>query len=230
MTVGTEVIQNYLRVTQNICQSATTSGRDPEKIKLLAVSKKQPVTVIQELINQYPGILIGENYVQEFADKSAHLHGDFQSHLIGPLQSNKVKKAVTLFDVIQSVGTFKIASLISKEAGKINKIQRIYLQVNISEDSDKSGFAPAELPSVLAEISGLPNLEIIGLMTITKYYSNVTDVLPDFHEMVRLKKVLSADYGQLLVSMGMSADYELAVQAGADLVRVGTDIFGLRNG
>ncbi len=224
------VLQNYQRVLDQIRAVAKEQMLSPEKIKLLAVSKKQSTDLIQLLIDTYPGVLLGENYVQEYAEKSLVLKGDFQVHLIGPLQSNKVKKAVQLFDVIQSVSSWKIAELISKEAVKMNKIQKVYLQVNISKDQDKSGFLESELLLSIGKFRQLSGLEIIGLMTITKYYSNVTEVLPDFEQMAKLRDLLIADsqFESLGLSMGMSADYLLAVKSGADLVRVGTDIFGSR--
>ncbi len=230
MSIRPEVLQNYYFVTEQIKQVALRHNRDASKIGLLAVSKKQPPEIVQMLIDQFPGIMIGENYVQEFAEKEKLLKGDFKAHLIGPLQSNKIKKAVSLFAVIQSVSSLKIAEQISKEATKINKVQQIYLQVNISEDLKKSGFAAEELLAIFPVIKDLPNVEILGLMTITKYYSKILDVLPDFEQMVRLRDNIGLKFGVLSLglSMGMSSDYQLAVQAGADLVRVGTDIFGKR--
>ena len=197
---------------------------------LLVVSKKQSPERMQTLIDYQPGIQFGENYVQEFELKKPHLAGNYQVHLIGPLQSNKVRKAVSLFNVIQSVGSLKIAELISQEAEKQGKIQKVFLQVNISEDQGKAGFLRAEIEDLFFKIIALPNLEILGLMTITRFYSNIEDVVPDFQQMSSLRERILKRYQipNLLLSMGMSADYDLAIKAGADLVRVGTSIFGER--
>ncbi|MCL4135478.1 UNVERIFIED_CONTAM: hypothetical protein GTU68_035798 [Idotea baltica] len=176
-------------------------------------------------------IIFGENYVKEYADKKAELTGNFKTHLIGPLQSNKVKKAVEIFDCIQSVHSEKVLKLINKEAEKLNKEMDVFLQVNISEDEAKSGFQKEELVEIFNKdfINKLANINIAGLMCITAFYENKEDVRPDFIKMCEIKKELELSNNiKLELSMGMSADYQIAIEEGASMVRIGSSLFGER--
>lgn len=230
MSVETEIETRFLQVRARVEQSAQQAGRDPKLITIVAVSKKQPI----EKLVAYQNICIkhgltpvfGENYVQEFRDKLPRLTIPWQAHLIGPLQRNKVTKAVELFDCIQSVHTPEIAQAISAAAQKRSKVQEVFLQVNISNDPAKSGFAEQGLEETYQRLSALPGMRIAGLMTITMDYENAEDARPDFASMRNLRSRLAVS--TLKLSMGMSQDFTVAIQEGADIIRVGTALFGPR--
>lgn len=218
---------NYLNVKSAINSIAAKIGRNSEDIKIVAVSKKIPAVDVQKFINEATcPIILGESYVQEFLEKSQVLKGRYESHLIGPLQSNKVKLAVGRFDIIQSVHSMKIAQMISKRASELKITQRIFLQVNISADPAKKGFLSEEICKLYGELSALPGVSVEGLMTITFDYEDPESARPDFIALRELRNSINPD---LRLSMGMSADYEIAVSEGADLIRVGTAIFGERS-
>lgn len=231
------VEESYTRIMEQIGAAAGRSGRPPSEIALVAVSKKQSLDLIQELRGvterlSHP-LILGENYVQEFKAKRPFLSG-VEAHLIGPLQRNKVRDALKLFDVIESVHSLELAHAIEREAALQGRAVGVYLQVNISEDEKKAGFAPDALSSVLEEISLLKNLRLLGLMTITRYFDVAEEVRPYYRAMNLLRDRVIGD-GHLFqgercrLSMGMSLDFEVAIEEGADLVRVGTALFGERN-
>ena len=197
--------------------------------KLVCVTKTVNAQRINESIRA-GATIIGENKVQEYEDKCDELL-PCEKHLIGHLQSNKVKKAVQLFDVIQSVDSLKLIQEIDKKARAINKIQKIFLQVNIGNEPQKFGFADNEIARVLTEIHTIKNIHVQGLMCIppfespeeTRSYFKRMKVL--FDEMQQ-KKHDNIDIQEL--SMGMSSDYRIAIQEGATMVRIGSSIFGNR--
>lgn len=197
--------------------------------KLVCVTKTVNAQRINESIRA-GATIIGENKVQEYEDKCDELL-PCEKHLIGHLQSNKVKKAVQLFDVIQSVDSLKLIKEIDKKARAINKIQKIFLQVNIGNEPQKFGFADNEIARVLTEIHTIKNIHVQGLMCIppfespeeTRSYFKRMKVL--FDEMQQ-KKHDNIDIQEL--SMGMSSDYRIAIQEGATMVRIGSSIFGNR--
>jgi pyridoxal phosphate enzyme (YggS family) len=220
--------------------AATKVGRDPSKISLIAVSKTKPVEVMREYADvarklSLP-ILFGENYLQEIKEKQPQLPGGSELHMIGPLQSNKVRDAVRLCDVIESVHSAKVLELIAKEAARIEKRQRILLQVNIGHDEKKSGFTPEGLGNALTIYEkNLKYLQLEGLMTILPYEEDPEASRPHFKAMAELRGELIAQargalfYNHtILLSMGMSDDFGIAIEEGADIVRVGTAIFGER--
>jgi pyridoxal phosphate enzyme (YggS family) len=181
-------------------------------------------------------VVFGENYVQELKSKRAELPQDVVVHLIGPLQSNKIRDAVRYADVIQSVHSASVLLGIAKEALKQGKQQRVFLQVNIGEDPQKSGFRSEDIAVLLADSKAYAaSVQIMGLMTITPYYEQPEQARPDFAKMSKLREeLLTAGLagafvgGRPLLSMGMSADFDVAIEEGADLVRVGTALFGER--
>ena len=197
--------------------------------KLVCVTKTVNAQRINESIRA-GATIIGENKVQEYEDKCDELL-PCEKHLIGHLQSNKVKKAVQLFDVIQSVDSLKLIQEIDKKARAINKIQKVFLQVNIGNEPQKFGFADNEIARVLTEIHTIKNIHVQGLMCIppfespeeTRSYFKRMKVL--FDEMQQ-KKQDNIDIQEL--SMGMSSDYRIAIQEGATMVRIGSSIFGNR--
>lgn len=215
---------------------ARSAYQDRGPVTLICVSKKQPVSAMQALIdaNLFAGAgpVFGENYVQEFEDKQLLLDGPFAAHCIGNLQSNKVKKALRIFDVIETVDSEKLAAAIDREAHKTGRIMPVFLQVNISRDNGKAGFLPESLSlDFVRSLNALENLRLIGLMTVTRFYEEPEAARPDFIALRELRDSLQAGDAELpplLLSMGMSADFEIAIEEGANLVRVGSAIFGER--
>lgn len=224
-----------LEIEDRIRHAAIRSGRQPEEVTLIAVSKHQNA----ELVNQYCQFqagrgrqpILGENYVQEFRDKRPALPQQLQCHLIGPLQRNKAKLAVNLFTVIESVDSERLIEEINKEALKANKLQELFLQVNISNDSGKSGFSVEHLDATfLASLGKYEAVRLKGLMAITKLYDEAEQARHDFKKLkelgFRVKSSLSLH--ECCLSMGMSQDFEVAIEEGATHVRIGTALFGER--
>lgn len=182
-------------------------------------------------------VIFGESYLQEYRQKASHLSDYDEVHLIGPLQSNKVREAVASFDLIHSVHSEKILALIAREAARIGKRQRILLQVNIGEDPRKSGFAVADVERILSLVEGeAASVQLEGLMTITPFYDNPEDARGDFRAMANLRRELLQkgwqgvfQGGEIRLSMGMSGDFAVAIEEGADFVRIGTALFGARD-
>ena len=219
-------------VKNRIETAARGCGRDPETIRLVAVSKTVPTNRVRQAIEAGATIL-GENYVQEARTKFNDLATYPVSwHFIGHLQSNKAKYAVRLFDLIHSVDTLKLARELDKQSHKINKIQEVLIQVNISEEASKSGVNVKDTYNLLKNISLLENLSVKGLMTMPPYFNAPEKVRPYFAALRGLRDRL--DQQGLLnmslseLSMGMTGDFEVAIQEGATLVRIGTAIFGKR--
>jgi pyridoxal phosphate enzyme (YggS family) len=227
-------------VLETIAAAAARSGRVRRDITLVAVTKTHPVSILREFskhaAERSEPVIFGENYIQEIKAKRPEIEPSAEIHLIGPLQSNKVRDAVKLCDVIQSAHSLKVLEQIAAEAGRISKRQRIYLQVNISDDAAKSGFCEDELPTAIQLVrQSSATLQLEGLMTITAFYDHPQDARPDFRKMAELRERLVArgdliafHEGRIRLSMGMSADFAIAIEEGADLVRVGTALFGER--
>jgi len=225
--------ENLYEVQQNIKDSLgkRTSADRQEEIKLIAVTKNHDVIAMREAIDA--GVqLVGENRLQEALSKAEILDRAVEWHLIGHLQTNKVKQAVSLFSLIHSVDSVKLAVEIDKAAKKIGKVQDVLLQVNLAKEESKSGLYQEDLPAVLEQIETLRNVRLCGLMCIAPNYSAVEQTRPLFKAMYGLfqelkkKEFKAADIRYL--SMGMSHDYTIAIEEGANIVRVGTAIFGQR--
>lgn len=222
-------------VRKEIAAAAIRSQRAAIDITLVCVSKTFPVEIMNEaaesLVSRGLPVIFGENYLQEYEGKKPLIKVPHIAHCIGHLQSNKVAKAVALFDVIESVHSEKVLALIEKEALKIGKVMPLFIQVNISADPQKSGFATADLERIFSEV--LPDcraVEVLGLMAITELYDNREDARKDFRALKKIGEVLSRQCGKTLaLSMGMSADYDIAIEEGATHVRVGSALFGSRN-
>lgn len=233
-----QILDNYLRVRELVDQAARKAGRDPKQVRVVAVSKTKSFEMMHELQQalerRAETVTFGENYVQEFKAKQELFGSAVDCHLIGPLQSNKAKDAVKLFSMIESVHSSQLAKVLDKEAKKISKRQRILLQINISSDQQKSGFeAEQALEFINNDLLRCDNLEFRGLMTITRLYPQAEMARADFHALRELTDKISALLGPKApqpfeLSMGMSADFHVAVEEGATLVRVGTAIFGER--
>ena len=229
-----ELLGRYQSLMARVSQACARSARFQSEVTLLAVSKKQPVEMMQDYLEicreQKIVATFGENYVQEFKKKREILNPGYLAHMIGPLQSNKVRDAVALFDLIESVHTVEIAQHIDKAAAKMGKVQSIYLQVNVSSDDLKSGFPVDSVMKQLDQLSNLQNISIDGLMTITRLYDEPEQARPDFRKLRNLRDEAAQHLGRPLgLSMGMSSDFEIAVEQGATVVRVGTALFGERN-
>lgn len=218
-------------VFKKITYAALRSGRNPEEIKLIAVTKSQPIDKIIESVDL--GLRVfGENKVQEAKQKIEKLNEfnfNIKWHMIGHLQSNKVKEAVRLFEIIHSVDSDKLAILIDKEASKIKKIQRALIQVKLSEEETKYGINEDAVEEILELSKKLKYLQIEGLMTIPPYFVNPEDTRPYFRKLRQIKEELSQKgYPLQELSMGMSNDFEVAIEEGSTMVRIGTAIFGPR--
>ncbi len=220
------------RIQDRIAKAAKSCGRSPDEVKLVAVSKTKPVERIQ-LALEAGQDLFGENYIQEAREKvNALAATPARWHFIGHLQSNKAKYAVRLFDLIHSVDSEKLARELNKQAAKIGKVQPVLVQVNISRESSKSGTSRKEAVDLATRISMLESLSLIGLMTMPPFFDNPEKARPYFQELRELRDHIRslAIPGITMdeLSMGMTGDFEAAVEEGATLVRVGTAIFGGR--
>ena len=224
--------QRLEQVKDRIRRAAESCNRDADSVKLVAVSKTIAAESVREAIEAGVTIL-GENYVQEARDKfKALVQYPVSWHFIGHLQSNKAKYAVRLFDLIHSVDSLKLARELNKQAAKLEKIQQILIQVNISGEDTKSGIAPHEAPGLIAEIGSMKNLAVKGLMTMPPYFYQPEKVQPFFAALRELRDQIKAQSLPNIsleeLSMGMTGDFEVAIQEGATLVRIGTAIFGER--
>jgi hypothetical protein len=228
------VAENVARVRERIATACSRAGRDPASVRLMAVSKTHPATAIIEAF--HAGIrLFGENRVQEFAEKSDALRGiDAEFHLIGHLQTNKANKAAELFSGIDSVDSLKLAEKLNAVAEKAGKKLPVLLEINVGAESAKSGFAPdsLELKQLLESASSFPALEIFGLMTIPPHTEDPEGARPYFQQLRKMGDEIARQELPAVsmeeLSMGMSHDFEVAVEEGATCVRVGTAIFGQR--
>lgn len=226
------LIDNYNDVDTRVASACRRSGRQRDEITLIAVSKTKPAEDIATLYNH--GVRdFGENKVQELTEKYEKLPKDIRWHLIGHLQTNKVKYIVDKVYLIHSVDSLKLAEQIEKEACKKNITVNILIQVNVSNEDTKFGLDKEETVKNVEAISKLPHIRIKGLMTIAPFVENGEENRKYFNEL----KQLSVDIQKKnidnvcmdFLSMGMSGDYEAAIEEGATLIRVGTSIFGMRN-
>jgi PLP dependent protein len=221
---------NLTTVMQRILTRTQACGRDPESVHLVAAAKTQPANLVRQAIAEGVGI-VGENYIQEAEEKFATLSDpSIRWHFIGHLQSKKAKHAVRLFELIHSVDSIKLATEIDKQARKVGKIQQILVQVNISKESSKSGIMQEQSLELIRAISAYSNIRVQGLMTMPPYFNAPERARPYFAALRRLRDQLQQDLGTPLgdLSMGMTGDFEVAIEEGATLVRIGTAIFGER--
>lgn len=199
-----------------------------EKIILVAVTKNHEVELMREAIDA-GATDIGENRVQEAADKFPKLDRAVTRHLIGHLQTNKVKAAVKLFDMIQSVDSEHLAAAIDKAAGSIGKVQDVLIQVNAARETQKSGVLLEDLDALINFVDEAKNLRLRGLMMIAPNFPDAEECRPLFRQMRKLfDELKTARESFDFLSMGMTHDYKVAVEEGANVVRVGTAIFGAR--
>lgn len=228
-------------VHDNIMQSAAKAGRNPDLIKLIAVSKTVDIQSIKEAIRAGATIL-GENRVQEAKEKINDLRvqstpigkggtkGGVEWHLIGSLQRNKAKTAVQLFNLIHSVDSVSLADDLNRHAGNVGKTQRILVQVKLAEEQTKHGADEADIMALLDKIMELDNIALQGLMTIPPFYDDPEEARPYFKRLRDIADTaIKKGYPVKELSMGMSNDYQVAIEEGATMIRVGTFIFGERN-
>ena len=227
------ISDNLKYIKNEIADAAFKSGRSADDVRLMAVTKTVSVEYINYAIEHCGIELIGENKVQEYLSKKDTLSLDgVEKHLIGHLQTNKVKKIIKEVDMIQSVDSLHLAQVISKESEKIGITSNILLEINIGDEESKTGFDKVAFTESLEQISLLPNISVKGLMTIPpicesslkleKYFSSMNEY---FNE-IKSKKYENFDFN--ILSMGMSGDYKEAIIHGSNLVRVGSAIFGAR--
>ena len=223
--------ENLKEVEKKILEACERANRNRDEVKLIAVSKTKPVSMLQEIYNE--GIrFFGENKVQELTEKTEQLPEDIQWHMIGHLQRNKVKYIVDKVSMIHSVDSLRLAETIEQEAAKKNVVVNVLLEVNVAEEDTKFGLKVEEVIPLIEQIASFSHIKICGLMTIAPY---VDDPEKNRDIFARLKQ-LSVDINQKNIdnvsvrelSMGMTNDYEVAIEEGATMVRVGTGIFGER--
>ena len=228
-----EIAERYQNVAAKIeaaKQRRTTVPKDAA-VTLVAVTKNHDVAAMREAIAA-GATNVGENRVQEAKGKFAEIGNSVTWHLIGHLQTNKVRQAVKFSDLIHSVDSLHLAETISSEAARIDKVQDILVQVNLAKEDSKSGVYREDLQEVLQAVTKLPNLRLRGLMCMAPNYDDVEKCRPLFREMYKIYqqiKEMGLPASNIdMLSMGMTHDYEIAVEEGANVVRVGTAIFGPR--
>ena len=217
-----------LHVQERMHAAAARAGREPSSVTLVAVSKTMPVDVIRQAVEAGATIL-GENRVQEAAEKVAALPGAAVWHLVGHLQTNKAKQAVQLFELIHSVDSVKLAQTLDRHGREAGKRIRCLVEVNLGGEESKSGTKEAGTRDLLAAARDLPNLQVEGLMAIPPFLPSPEEVRPYFQRLRALRDRLQGEGFRLPeLSMGMTHDFEVAIEEGATLVRIGTAIFGPR--
>jgi pyridoxal phosphate enzyme (YggS family) len=225
------IAANLQDIMGRIRSAERAGGREPGAVRLVAVSKTRPAAEVIQAF-QAGQIVFGENYVQELLEKAAEVTEAVEWHFIGHLQSNKVRQIAGLVRMIHSVDRFSLAEEISRQWGKLGRCCDILIQVNLSGEVTKSGTTEAGALQLVRDVSSLPHVRIRGLMTMPAFFDDPEAARPFFAELMRLSRWIEAEalpgVEMRDLSMGMSGDFEAAIQEGATLVRVGTSIFGSR--
>lgn len=225
------ITENLKDVRERINAACRRAGRNPEEVTLISVSKTKPVSMLMEAYEAGERDF-GENHVQEILEKRPQIPQDANFHMIGHLQTNKVAQVIDKVVLIHSVDTVHLAEKIEKEAAKRNLTANVLLEVNAAKEESKYGFDPDAVEDALCEISAFPHVCVRGLMTIAPNVENAEDNRRYFQKMYQLYvdiKRKNIDNGLMSVlSMGMTGDFEVAVEEGATMIRVGTGIFGSR--
>ena len=224
--------ENLQEVEERIQEACRRAGRDRSEVTLVAVSKTKPVSMLKEAYDL--GVRVfGENKVQEIREKYEALPKDIEWHMIGHLQTNKVKYIADKVSLIHSVDSLRLAETIEKEAVKHNRIVDILLEVNVAEEESKFGIKTSEVLALAENVVQLPHIRLRGLMTIAPFVENPEKnraIFANLHELYVDIKDKNIDNGTVsILSMGMTNDYEVAIEEGATMVRVGTGIFGARD-
>jgi pyridoxal phosphate enzyme (YggS family) len=225
------IASNLQDIQDRIRTAALASGREPASVRLVAVSKTRPAGDVAEAC-QAGQTVFGENYVQELVAKAAEVPEAVEWHFIGHLQGNKVRQIAGLVTMIHSVDRFSLAEEISRQWGRLGRRCDILIQVNLSGEATKSGTTEAGALQLVRAVSNLENVRISGLMTMPPFFDDPEAARPFFAELQRLSQRIEVEgipgVEMRELSMGMSGDFEAAIQEGATLVRVGTSIFGAR--
>jgi len=227
-----DVAGNYRRILDRITAAAAKARRNPSEIRLLAAAKSQSVDGIRAAIAAGVNV-IGENYVQEAADKKKLIADPIEWHMIGHLQRNKATLAVELFHVIESLDNLALARELDKEGAKRGKTIRVFVEVNLGGEESKSGVAKEKTKALMEALSELSHISIEGLMTVPPFRENVEEVRSYFRELRELRdqvgKLSLPNVELKELSMGMTHDYTVAIEEGATIVRIGTALFGPRS-
>ncbi len=224
--MSVDIARNVAEVRERIARACARAGRNPEEIILIAVSKTVDVARIQQAI--FAGIdHFGENYYQEAREKIPAIHAPVQWHFIGHLQKNKARGVVPLFEWIHTVDDLELAQEIDRRAQAVGKQQRVLIEVNIAREPQKYGVAPEEALSLAERIAQLPNVRLEGFMGMAPIVERAEQARPYFAELRRLFEQLPKA-NRVHLSMGMTQDFEVAIEEGATMVRIGTAIFGAR--
>jgi PLP dependent protein len=225
----TELEQSLSAVRERVAAAAERARRNPDAVIIVAVTKAIAPERVEEA--RAAGLTVfGENKVQEAKAKIPLVSSRARWHMIGHLQTNKARDAVALFELIHSVDSVKLAGELDKCAGRAGKTQPILLEINVSGEASKSGLKHEDLAAALEQISALPRIEIRGLMTMAPFTEDIEKARPHFRRLRELRDEMENRFGVRLpeLSMGMSHDFEAAVEEGATMVRIGTAIFGER--
>jgi len=225
-----EIGKNLNQVREGMERAAAKVGRDPGEIRLVAVTKTVPIERVKEAIRAGASI-IGENYIQEARHKREEIgQGDIQWHFIGHLQTNKAKYAVRLFDLIHSVDSVKVARALNARAAAEGKVMDCLIEVNISQEESKFGITSEHTLTLAQEMTTLENISLMGLMTMPPYFDDPESSRPYFIALRQLKEAIERNGIPLSeLSMGMTTDFETAIEEGATIIRVGRAIFGERS-
>lgn len=227
------IAQNIRRVRESIAETCAKNNRRPEEVQIVAVTKTKPASFIEQAIQA--GItIIGENRVQEAAEKKSQVTGAATWHLVGHLQTNKARKALKIFDLIESVDTLHLAEKLDTESKKLGRQTDILIQVNTSGEQSKFGVAPSQAAALVETISQQCDaLRIKGLMTIGLFTDDPNKIKPCFVRLRELSEQLASrnlpNVEMKHLSMGMSGDYQIAIEEGATLIRLGRILFGERD-
>lgn len=225
-------IRDHLNeVRENIQKACEKAGRSPQEVTLIAVSKTKPLFMLEEAY-EAGARDFGENKVQEILEKHPKMPEDARFHMIGHLQRNKVKQVLPHVVLIHSVDSYRLAEQISQEAGKLGITAKILLEVNVAKEESKFGMMPEDVEEMAGQIAALPHLQIEGLMTIAPFVDDPEKNRPVFRKLYQLsvdiKKKNIDNVNMGVLSMGMTGDYQVAVEEGSTMIRVGTGIFGAR--
>jgi len=224
----TTIRENFLKVKEQIERGAQRSKRDPGEIKLVVVSKTVDPARIREAI-EAGAVLLGENYVQEAQKKIETMGRPVAWHFIGHLQSNKAKVAVQLFDMIHSLDSVHLAEELNRRAMQANRVIQVLIEVNLAKEATKFGTDEEKLFALARKVKELDHLSLEGLMTMPPYFDSPEEARPYFVELRKWKERMEREGIRIKeLSMGMSNDFEIAIEEGATYIRVGTAIFGPR--
>ena len=225
-----DIASNLMKLEEEIKTLALDCDRDPRAIRLMAVSKTFSADVVEQAAGAGHA-LFGENRLQEAWQKISQVKKTGLTwHLIGPLQSNKARRAVEIFDVIQTLDRPKIVTKVNQYAQEMDKIVPVFIEVNIGDEPQKHGVVPQEIPGMVQLVDSMSALQLEGLMTVPPYHEEAEESRPYFRKLAGLRDEINRGRERPVkeLSMGMSRDYRIAIEEGATLLRLGTAIFGLR--